>query len=449
MQVTLDGGILPVVAAPGEFGLDAGSTTLRVDLRTPRIGRFELQVSYALPPEKMLPATSVPISLPLVTPLDGRLTYNQLMVGWQAGLNVTLRKGAWSVESQPRFPATQPGQIVAVSTDAAPDAALLAVTLKERQSSDRTVVDKGWIQTDLANGMRQDRVVYKFSSSAPSLRVGLPAGVMLSAVDVRLDRAPVAPETDHEALLIRLPSVSAPREHVLELTYHFARQDWGAHSRLSAAQFTPEVWVRRLYWQLILPPQEHLLFSPSNYTGEYFWSWDRFGYERQATRDQAWLEHWSQASAGESPAPAANRYLFSRMGPQADLQVWTARRSWLVFGASLAALTLGLAFIYLPVLRRPGVFAALAGVLLLGALTEPESTLLLSQAATLGVALTGVAAWLARRVQSEDRPSILQPHSGSSVMERPLSQFMAAPARGASGSTATAPLMMASPEPKA
>jgi hypothetical protein len=458
VQVTLDGGSLTVAAAPGDVGPEGGATTLRVPLQTPRIGHFELQVSYQMPPEKMLPATSVSFSLPLITPLDGRLTYNQLLVGWQAGLNVTLRKGPWTFESQPRYLATKPGQIVAVSTEAAPDAALLAVTLKERQSADSTVVDRGWIQTWLVDGLRQERVVYKFTTSAQSLKIALPRGVTPSAVDARLDRTSLAlePPDRDGALTIRLPIVSAPREHVLELKYHFARQDWGAHSKFTAAQFTPEVWVNRLYWQLILPPQEHLLFSPGNYTDEYYWSWDRFGYERRATVDQADLEMWSQGAAdgsllggNESRLPAANRYLFSRMGPQADLQVWTARRSWLVFGASLAALSLGLAFIYLPVLRRPGVFAALAAMLLFGALTEPESTLLLAQAAALGVALTLVAAWLARRVRVESRPIALGPQGGSSVLERSPSQVMALPIRGVSGSTATAPMMIASPEAKA
>ncbi len=102
---------------------------------------------------------------------------------------------------------------------------------------------------------------------------------------------------------------------------------------------------------------------------------------------------------------AANRYLFSRLGPQVELDVWTIRRSWLVLAASLATLLAGLALIYAPAARRPGVLLVAGVLLAAGALAEPETTILVAQASVLGLALALLAVWLASRVRHESLPS--------------------------------------------
>ncbi len=197
LRITLDGGRLTATVAPTEAEGDNRLSTLRVALPAARIGRFEVHVAYSIPQEKLLPATSVPISLLLVTPRDGRAAYNQLMVAAQPGLTVSLRKGAWAIDGQPRFSATQPGQMMLVAHDFVPEAAL-AATLKERQSPGSTVVDRGWIQTWLSEGLRQERVVFRFSTSAPVAKLMMPTGVAPATVEGRLDNQPFPPDIDRD-----------------------------------------------------------------------------------------------------------------------------------------------------------------------------------------------------------------------------------------------------------
>ena len=246
---------------------DGAPVSVRVALPSPRIGRCELHVSFMLSQERLLPATSVPISLPLMMPADGRLAYNQLVVSTRPGLTVNVRKGPWAVDERPRYPAAQTGDIVLTNRQSASESPL-AVTLKERQSQGSTIVERGWIQTWLAGEIRQEQAVYRFTTSAPLLHVSLPAGVVVADLEVRLDsKLLTAPEISREGeLAVRLPATPLPRQHLLQLRYHFSPREWGSHATFEAAQFTPAVWVRRMYWQVILPPQEHLLLSPSNYT---------------------------------------------------------------------------------------------------------------------------------------------------------------------------------------
>lgn len=458
LQATMDGNRLSATVLADEAEAEGAPTVVRVALPAPRIGRCELRVSYALPQERLLPATSVPLSLPLVVPApaDARLTYNQLVISSRPGLTVTLRKGVWSVDSQPRYPALQPGEIVLTNRPTAGDtplAAPLAVTLKERQSEGSTIVERAWIQTTwLGEALRQERAVYRFTTSAPLLRVSLPEGVVLTDLKVRLDAKGVAPEVDRENLLtVRLPQTLLAHEHLLQLDYRFAPREHGTHMRLSAAQFKG-VWVRRCYWQLILPPQEHLLFSAGDCTREFSWTWDRFGYRRQPTLEQPELESWIGVTPGDLPPAADNRYLFSSLGPQADLQVWTIRRSVLVFGASLVLLLAGLLLIYVPAVRHPGVLFVAAVGLLSGAIIEPEATLLLAQGAGLGLSLAALAAVLARRVRRRlTPPTAVVIRSPSSILDRSLTQSM--PRVGKNGppaSTATArmSIQVAAPESK-
>jgi hypothetical protein len=451
LQVTLDGNRLPTTVQPDEAEAEGAPSLVRVTLPAPRIGRCELRVGYSLPQERLLPATSVPVSLPMVMPADGKLSYNQLMIGARSGLTVTLRRGVWSVETQPRYPAVQPGELVLTSHQPAYETPL-AVTLKERQSEGSTIVERGWIQTWLGDELRQERAIYRFTTSAPVLHVSLPASVVLSDLKMRIDNKLVVAEVDRDnQLAVRLPAALVPREHLLQLDYRFTPRERGSHVEIAAAQFKPGVWVRRLYWQLILPEQEHLLFSSGDYTREFTWSWDHFGYRRQPTLEQPELETWIGATPGDLPPPAANRYLFSSLGPQADLNIWTIRRSALVFGASLAVLLAAFVIIYVPAVRHPAALFIAAVALLAGSLIEPEAALLFAQAAALGICLALVAAALARRVNRRLAPAVTIVRSPSSILDRSLTQSL--PRAGRSGSqpsTATAPLAMqvASPESK-
>jgi hypothetical protein len=87
--------------------------------------------------------------------------------------------------------------------------------------------------------------------------------------------------------------------------------------------------------------------------------------------------------------------------------------------------------------------------LVAGAFIEPETTGVVAQAALLGVVLAALAVWLAGRVRRQPAPVVIAPRMGSSVMDRSFAQLgPRGPGRGVPVSTATVPLMAATPESK-
>ena len=68
----------------------------------------------------------------------------------------------------------------------------------------------------------------------------------------------------------------------------FANQDQhGAKCKFELPQVADNVWVRRCYWQLILPASEHVVSEPRDYTAEYVWAWTGAWWGRVPVMDQS------------------------------------------------------------------------------------------------------------------------------------------------------------------
>ncbi len=110
------------------------------------------------------------------------------------------------------------------------------------------------------------------------------------------------------------------------------------------------------------------------------------------------------------PSRRAGRYLFSALGKPPPAEVRLAARTWIVLGASGAALIVGLLLIYVPPLRHPATLLLLGVALPAAGLIAPAPTMLFAQAAALGLALALVAGMLERaarrrRAAAEGEPS--------------------------------------------
>ena len=138
---------------------------------------------------------------------------------------------------------------------------------------------------------------------------------------------------------------------------------WGSR-QFEFPSLGDDTWVRRAYWQLLLPPEEHVVVPPRDLTGEFAWGWNHFYFGRQPVLSQTDLERWvglSGVPGGNSlvvrpagtPAPAGmNVYLFSSLGRIGPAEIVTAGRSMIVFVSSGIALLAGLLLIYV---RRRGI----------------------------------------------------------------------------------------------
>ncbi|HKD36634.1 MAG TPA: hypothetical protein VKB78_07530, partial [Pirellulales bacterium] len=395
--------------------------SVRISLKQPTTGQVRLDVSYSIAEPQLSPAGATAMDIPLVVPSDGRSYSNIATVAADRGIRIDQREGPWSVVEPAKNSAADPVSLRLTSAEPAEELRV-ALGVDNRQSDRATFVDRAWIQTWLTKSVRQDRAVYYVTSDADSFHIKLPAGIQPRDVELALDGNSIAAVPDATGgLVINLSANPSQANHLISMRYQFdglaAQTGWRSFELPS---FDKQVNVRKTYWQLVLPNDETLLGAGSELAPEYVWRWRNYGLgiERTPLKEQPQLEQWvgmpvvgAQIDSAKGTRPAwldddlpsrTNRYLFSAIGAQGKFDIFTMQRWLLLFGASLGALILGLAAIYLPSLRGLRVLISAAGVLLVAVLLWPEAALLLAQAASFGVCLTILAFALRRMMMLND-----------------------------------------------
>jgi hypothetical protein len=417
LEFLYDGKQLSAIAANGTSYRDKAEAVAlrRINLPRPRIGACELVVRYTVP----LPAPtkqSRMFTVPLPMPRDGEIVGNKVYVKPVEDFQVTPRKGPWTAaENDP----TRAGRRVGLLLTAAKRVAEidLEVRWEDSKNSGSMFVDRAWVQSWLTYSARQDRAVYQFVTRQKELEVTLPAGAATGQMSVLLDGQRVDCRSLAEnRLLVPLAGEGQPRRYVLELYFHFpdVRAPRGLLD-LAFPQLSGDAWLRRMYWQLVLPRNEHVIANPEGFTSEFDWGWQGYFWGRQPLLDQAQLESWV-GGAPRAPLPdGCNLYLYSTLGKVDGAELRTSGRSWIVLWASGAALVAGLLLIYLPASRHPATLLVVALVLLGAGAIAPEPTLLLAQAASLGLVLTLLAGLLERSVTRHRRRATIQESSSSRV----------------------------------
>jgi hypothetical protein len=461
LTVTVDGQALS--PTPLRERVDEGSpgvVPMRVALPAPRIGRLEMQIKYAVPHEKLADQANTLVNVPLVIPGEGQLTANELAVVSTAGILVKYPKGPWTQNASTGRSANS-GALTLSAASAIPEVAL-AVSFKERQAQHVTTIEQAWIQTRLTDSRRQDRAVFRFTTSEPSLRLSLPQGAELASLELELDgrrvSADLGLQPDSRELVVPLPG-AIPGQRVLELRYQFAQRPPRGTLTLEAPQIRPGGWLHRLYWQVMLPASEHVMGAPPNFAREYRWVWSNLFWHRQPSLGERELESWigvapsvdTSRLSGETEeqfalrkqaqAKSANRYLFSTVGAAEPLEIYTLSRTRLVLLASLPLLVCGLLLIYWPAARHPATLLLAAVAVAAAGLIDPEAALLLGQGASLGLVLA-ILGFLLARVSTRPAQPVAPMRGSSRALERPFTEVYArAPSGGPPPSTATNPLV--------
>jgi hypothetical protein len=436
---------------------------MRVRLPAPRIGRCELQIEYTFPHDELSDEATTLVSVPLVVPGEGALTSNELTAVSQPGIEVTYPRGPWVEETSPAR-ATNPA-VLRMSARSAIPSVDLAVSITERQLDHSTTVEQAWIETRLTDTRRQDRVVFRLNTTETSLRLSLPAGAELASLEVELDGRRVGQQLDLKSdsgeLILPVPD-SANDEHLLEMRYFFNQRPAPGTLVLESPRLEPASWVQQLYWQLVLPATEHVFGSPPSYAREYRWHWSNLFWHREPSLNESDLEGWIGAApttvAAQPPdmrgpdaarqrivnADSANRYLFSTLGAAEPLQIHTISRTRLVLLASLPLLLCGLMLIYWPATRHPAtLLVAAVSVAVVGTI-DPESAVLLAQAATLGLLLALAAFVMARVSVRPPVPSATPIRGSSHSLDRSFTESYQRAPSGSQPSTATNPLVPSS-----
>jgi hypothetical protein len=299
----------------------------------------------------------------------------------------------------------------------------MSVLLRKRSPQSLIVVQQAWLQTYLTASGQRHRAVFRLTTNEPRVQLNLPRSTSLKPGNIRaaINHQPVPLEDIAVSALgdlsLTLGQPSGQRDYVLELWY------WSHDQYSGIGQLAVEMpriknvrRMERFFWQLITPSNEHLVAVPPVMTAEQEWAWNKGSWGRQPNLSQQDLEQWIGATV-QDPVPASsNRYLYTSIGPVVDLEVRMLGRATILMVASGSTLLIGLLLIYLPGFRHPVLLLCGGLVLLSGALLTPESVLLVSQSAALGLVLVLVARilnWLMLRRQDYRWPRFVYGSGGS------------------------------------
>jgi hypothetical protein len=421
LELSCEDQILAPVVLGDESDDEAKPLRMRVALPKPCIGHCEIAARFTLPPS----GAAGELRVPLVMPLDVELAGNNLSVVSAADQQVDAAGSDWTVAdsgvadvASPRtrgFSAVRPTNEVVLKLHG--------------ESGDAPVtVERAWLQTFLSGGsrtgaqaVRQDTLVFQFTTRLRHLEINLPPGAASDGASVKLfavnhngssgrqqTELTVAPSSKGDrTVLVPLPMSSESARYSLSLQYHVRMQEIGqGTTRFEFPQIGNNAWVNQMYWQLLLPAEEHLLATPRGFTSEFDWRWNAFYFGRQPVMDEAALAAWVglPRPMDAYPTTGLNCYLFSTLGPLESCEIATLGRTTIVFVVSGVVLLVGLGLIYFRPMRHPIVLLAAVVLLASSAAMYPELTLLAAQASVLGLVLV-LLAFVLRRWFEIDQPT--------------------------------------------
>jgi hypothetical protein len=381
----------------------------------PTTGSIRVEVRFHRPQPVLADSATTAIAIPLVVPVGARLTTNEATVAAGPRIRIEQREGPWSVLDSPRATGGAPNSIRFAAAETAPELRL-AIGLDQQKSTRTSIIERAWIQTWVTETVRQDRAIYKLTSDEDHVRLKLPEGISGEDVEVKVDGHSVKPETTTAGMLdIPLQSDPSLHDHRLELRYQFdAPAMPNGWLSFAVPAFDRSVRIQRTYWQLVMPVDVMLLAGSSDMTAEFDWEWNHrgVGWERVPFKEQPELERWVGLRTGITVVQSAgtwsaavddvpertNRYLYSVVGPTASFEVAVARRWLVVLLASLTSLLAALALLYVPGLRQPRLLLVGTCLLLLLIMAWPDQSILIAEAAILGLGLALLAVVLRRVV---------------------------------------------------
>ena len=404
-------------------------------LRLPeaRIGTFQLALDFMLKTpmrddfgNEQRPQT-FPVRIPVVLPHDGRLIRETVHLRYPRGLQVNHAEDetGWKKMESPAtsFPASQSGSVF--QTEQADSLLLLGVILKNAELSGTTIVETGWVRHWLQDSGRTDCACYRVSTNLNHLTMTLPEHVRTDPVSVKVDGRHVTAERNGQnirELRIPLPppsrgtppSVAMPSSplwldlpgneslRTLEIRYEVPMNTSLNRLTLDMPAFAPEVIVRPVFCQVILPNTRHLLSCNAEWMPLYQWRFGGGFLSRKSELTRQELENRVGVSPTEPVSPALNSYLFIALQPESRVQLNLVDRSTLVLVSSGLILLFGLILIYFPRLRYPGVLFTFLVLFVAAFVYRVTLAVLFLQAGVIGFVLVLVASFLYRMFVSGD-----------------------------------------------
>ncbi len=255
LQFEYDGQSL-APALPQSVDPEASTVTVDVPLPSPQLGTFEVVARYRLIQKSPVGEFGSLLTVPLLMPSGASLNSNNLTAVGDLAPRLQPHDELWTIIDDPQESTGDRPSVRLAAGQATSDIAL-AFTGTDSRAQGTTVVQREWVQTWISGSIRQDSAAYRFSSSADELEIGLPPGVSPNELEVRIDHEPLSPSPSISrtgTISIKLPPANRNQIHVLELRYQFANgPEYPTVIDVELPRFVGNVWVQRMYWQLVLP----------------------------------------------------------------------------------------------------------------------------------------------------------------------------------------------------
>ncbi len=332
----------------------------------------------------------------------------------------------------------------------------LLVSASESKPQSATIVERAWLQTWISGDIEQDRAVFRLRTSNSQTTIELPPDAPPGEVEVLVDAQPAEIVSQAAGrMVVRLgpdaPNPGAavspePGTHTLEVRFRQAiQQSLLTRHLLTPPQIDGSTQLSQIYWQIILPGDEHIVGSPEELTSASEWQWLGSFWGRRPVMSQAELEAWVGASSQVAPSAADNQYLFTGLLPVSSISLLTAPRWLIVLVASSATLAILLGWFYLPTAIRPGLLVALIFAIAFTAVAYPTAAMLIGQASAIGVVLAMLSMLISRLLARPARrlPPLVVTAS-SQRMSTPRTDSILMPPVIASASTAPTAILRSS-----
>jgi hypothetical protein len=314
-----------------------------------------------------------------------------------------------------------------------------------RESIQKTVVDRVWLQTWQTGRTIQDRAAFRFQTAGGTVAVELPPAASADAVEVLIDgKLADVSARERGRIVVNVPaSNAADIRHTLELRYRRP----ATVAILKREVFTPPQLVgssalHETYWHVVLPGDAHVVAPPTQLVPAARWQWMQNFWGLQPTRSQTELEEWVGAAPQMTPDAIQSQYLYSGLAPLASIEIVTAPRWLIVFTASVAVLSAVLLWMYVPAVRRPWIAVAAAIAAAALAIAYPTPALLLAQASLFGWIAATIAVVLRAKLSDSTVRQAAVNTGSTNLRVRPLSrpESLATPALPAASGAPTTPV---------
>ncbi len=390
-----------------------------VSLPRPMQNEIPIEIAYELPTPEFAANESTPLLLPLAVPND-LVSSHSAVVRPARPVLVTLNQrsasDAWAVLPEETSDESSAATLRVQTLEKLAFLPLYA-EIDATGNEQLATLERAWIQSWIAIGQRQERVVFRFRSPHATAVVQLPADFGSSdfdsadlanpeggpQIEVLLDREPWPYEMlANNRLAVTLPQGGQRLSHTLELRYQqpTSLPSWGklksSLPRLECRQASAPI-----YWQLLLPRGWQVATSPQKLIPDYWLGWKNYRWGRQPTLSQAHLEQITSADSGASPTALSTQYVYRAFEIPIEIEVVVLRQFWLSLACALAAFGMGLLWFYTSLARSGLFWLGLALTLLLGIFTYPEVSLLATQVLLAGGLASFVMNTL-RRVFAKD-----------------------------------------------